>query len=202
MAIDLPRCAWCGTDPLYLAYHDTEWGVPSTDDRHLFEMLILEGAQAGLSWITVLRKRENYRAAFAGFDPVEVAGFGADHLAAQLQNPGLIRNRAKLQSAVRNAQVFLEIQVRHGSFAHWLWNQVDGKPIVNHWQPGELPASTQLSDRLSKELKKAGMNFVGSTILYSFLQATGVVNDHWIGCYRHAQCTDMQPRFTSSATSV
>jgi DNA-3-methyladenine glycosylase I len=192
--VALPRCTWCGTDPLYLAYHDTEWGVPSSDDRHLFEMLILEGAQAGLSWITVLRKREHYRAAFANFDPATVAAFGPAQLEALLQNPGLIRNRAKLQSAVRNAQVFLELQARHGSFAQWLWSQVDGQPIVNHWQPGEFPVSTPLSDRLSKELKKAGMNFVGSTILYSYLQAVGVVNDHTPNCYRHAECAALLPQ--------
>jgi DNA-3-methyladenine glycosylase I len=192
----LPRCRWCGTDPLYTAYHDREWGVPSTDERHLFEMLVLEGAQAGLSWITVLRKREHYRAAMAGFDPVQVAAFGDDQIAALMNNPGLIRNRAKLASAARNARVFLEMQARHGSFARWLWSQVDGRPIVNRWDDlAQCPASTPLSDRLSKELKRAGMNFVGSTILYSFLQATGVVNDHWAGCYRHAQCEGLLPQF-------
>lgn len=194
----LPRCSWCGTDPLYVDYHDREWGVPSGDDRHLFEMLILEGAQAGLSWITVLRKREHYRAALADFDPAVVAGFGSAEIEALLHNPGLIRNRAKIASTVSNARTFLEIQARHGSFARWLWNQVDGRPIVNHWQHlGECPTSTPLSDRLSKELKKAGMKFVGSTILYSYLQAVGVINDHWLGCHRHGACAALQPIFTS-----
>jgi len=198
----LPRCAWCGSDPLYVAYHDQEWGVPSTDDRHLFEMLVLEGAQAGLSWITVLKKREHYRCAFAGFEPEAVARFGGSELDAQLQNPGLIRNRAKLQSAVCNAQVFLEIQARHGSFAHWLWSHVDGKPIVNRWQPGQFPATSPLSDRLSKELKQAGMNFVGSTILYSYLQAVGVINDHAPGCHRHAACAELLPALQDDGTTL
>ena len=180
------RCPWCGTDPLYVAYHDQEWGVPVHDDRKLFEMLILEGAQAGLSWITILKKREGYRAAFHGFDPMRVATMDDTDVDRLLQDPAIVRNRLKILSAIRNARVFLELQHRHGSFAAWLWAQVDGRPVVNRWTSlAECPASTPLSDAISKELKKAGMNFVGSTVIYAFLQAVGVVNDHLVGCYRH-----------------
>jgi DNA-3-methyladenine glycosylase I len=185
---DRLRCAWCGTDPLYVAYHDEEWGVPVHDDRRLFEMLVLEGAQAGLSWITILRKRPHYRAAFARFDPQRVARFGARDLRRLLGNPGLVRNRLKLESAVRNARAFVALQQQHGSFADWLWAFVAGKPVVNRRRsPKHVPASTPLSDAISKALKKAGFNFVGSTIVYAFLQAVGVVDDHVQVCWKRSR---------------
>jgi DNA-3-methyladenine glycosylase I len=179
------RCAWAsGLDPEYARYHDEEWGRPSHDDRHLFEMIILEGAQAGLSWSTILRKRENYRKAFAAFDPKKVARFDARHRAALLKDPGIVRNRLKVDSAVTNAQAFLEVQKEFGSFDKYLWNFVAGHPVVNNRSAGErLPASTELSDRISKDLKKRGFRFVGSTIIYAFLQAVGVVNDHSRDCF-------------------
>lgn len=179
------RCPWCGDDPLYQRYHDDEWGVPSHDDRHLFEMLLLEGAQAGLSWITILRKRENYRAAFAGFDAVKMARFDARRVARLLQDPGIVRNRLKVGAAVTNARAWLLHREAHGSFADWLWAFVDGKPVVNRWRSmAEVPAQTPLSDRISKELKRAGFKFIGSTIVYAYLQAVGVVDDHLLGCWK------------------
>jgi DNA-3-methyladenine glycosylase I len=180
-----PRCPWCGDDPLYVAYHDREWGVPSRDDRHLFEMLLLEGAQAGLSWITILRKRENYRAAFAGFDPERVARFDAARRQRLLQDPGIVRNRLKIGSAVANARAFLELQDESGSFADWLWAFVDGRPVRNRFRTmAQVPARTELSDRIAKELKRRGFRFVGSTIVYAFLQAVGVVDDHLLSCWK------------------
>ncbi len=177
------RCPWCGTDPLYTAYHDHEWGQPVHDDTSLFEMLVLEGAQAGLAWITVLRKRDAYRQAFHGFDPARVAAMDDAELEALRQNPSIVRNRLKIESARRNARVFVRIQAEHGSFARWLWAHVNGQPVVNRpLSMAEVPASTPLSDTVSRELKKAGMNFVGSTIIYAYLQAVGVVNDHLLGC--------------------
>lgn len=185
-ALALPRCPWCGDDPLYVAYHDQEWGRPQHDDHKLFEMLILEGAQAGLSWITILRKREGYRRAFHGFDPQQVAQMGEDDVERLMQDSSIVRNRLKINSAIRNARVFLQLQQEHGSFAQWLWAHTDGRSVVNHWQSlAECPASTPLSDSISKALKKAGMNFVGSTVIYAYLQATGVVNDHLLGCHLH-----------------
>jgi len=182
----LSRCAWCGQDALYQAYHDREWGVPLHDDRALFELLTLEGAQAGLSWITVLRKRDNYRAAFAGFDPAQVARFGPADEAALLANPGIVRNRLKVASTITNARAFLAIQAEFGSFDAWLWRFVDGRPIHNAWDDlSQVPASTPLSDALSKALKKRGFRFVGSTICYAFMQSAGLVNDHVTGCFRH-----------------
>ncbi|NJL13090.1 MAG: DNA-3-methyladenine glycosylase I [Microscillaceae bacterium] len=183
----LVRCAWVGSDALYQQYHDQEWGVPVREDRHLFEMLVLEGAQAGLNWITVLRKRENYRAALDNFEPSLVANYSEARLEALLQNPGLIRNKLKIKSLAQNAQAFLQIQERHGSFSDWLWPYCEGQPIQNNFAHlGEVPAKTALSDRLSKDLKKAGFNFVGSTICYAFMQAVGMVNDHTVDCFRHA----------------
>ncbi|OWY39466.1 DNA-3-methyladenine glycosylase I [Xenophilus sp. AP218F] len=180
------RCPWCGDDPLYVAYHDQEWGRPERDDRKLFEMLILEGAQAGLSWITILRKREGYRAAFQDFDPAKVAAMTEADVESLLQNPGIVRNRLKINSAIRNAKVFLAMQQQHGSFSDWLWAHVDGQPQIHGWDDyRDAPASTELSDRISKALKKAGMNFVGSTVIYAYLQACGVVNDHVRGCFLH-----------------
>jgi DNA-3-methyladenine glycosylase I len=182
------RCAWCGDDPLYRTYHDTEWGVPLHDDQALFEFLILEGAQAGLSWITVLRKRENYRAAFDEFDVARIARYDAGKIAKLLQNPGIIRNRLKVGAAVTNAQKFLEIQEQFGSFNAFIWQFVDGKPIQNAWRSiAEVPASTTESDAMSKELKRRGFKFVGSTICYAHMQATGMVNDHTTDCYRHKE---------------
>jgi len=180
------RCAWAAglTDPDYIKYHDEEWGRPVHDDRHLFEMLILEGAQAGLSWATILRKRPNYRKAFASFDPKKVARFDAKRRAALMQDAGIVRNRLKIDSAITNAKAFLEIQKELGSFDRYLWNFVDGKPVIAIRARGErLPASTELSDRISKDLKKRGFRFVGSTIIYAFLQAVGVVNDHSRDCF-------------------
>jgi DNA-3-methyladenine glycosylase I len=183
------RCAWAGTDPLYVAYHDQEWGVPQHDDRALFEMLVLEGAQAGLSWITILRRREGYRLAFDGFDPEVVAGYGEEKIAALLQDTGIIRNQQKVRSAVNNARRFLEVRDEFGSFDAYIWGFVDGTPIQNaRTGMGDIPAKTPLSDRISKDLVKRGFNFVGSTIMYAHMQATGMVNDHVVDCFRYGAC--------------
>ena len=185
------RCPWCGTpeeSPLYVDYHDNEWGRPVHDDKTLFEFLILEGAQAGLSWYTVLKKRENYRAAFDNFDPAKVAAYDDAKIAQLLTNEGIIRNRLKVHSAVRNAKVFLQIAAKHGSFDKFIWSYVDGGPIVNAWRSiEEIPATSSVSDKISKDLKKLGMNFVGSTIVYSFMQATGMVNDHLTDCFVYSE---------------
>ena len=178
------RCGWA-RNPLAEAYHDAEWGVPIHDDRKIFEFIVLEGAQAGLSWDTILRKREAYRRAFDGFDPAKVARYGARKVAALLANPGIVRNRLKVESAVRNASAFLRVQEERGSFDAYIWGFVDGRPIVNRWKAlREIPARTSLSDAISKDLKKRGFSFVGSTIVYAHLQATGMVNDHVVGCFR------------------
>lgn len=182
------RCAWCGEDPTYVEYHDTEWGVPVHDDRRLFEFLILEGAQAGLSWLTILRKRPAYRKAFAAFDPEKVARFGARDVARLLADPGIVRNRAKIESAVVNARKFLELQEQFGSFATFQWRFVDGSPVQNRFRDlSEVPATTAVSDAFSKELKQRGFKFVGSTIMYAHMQAVGMVNDHVRACFCHAQ---------------
>jgi len=179
------RCAWAGEDPLYVDYHDRQWGVPEHDDRTLFEMLILEGAQAGLSWITILRKREGYRSLFAGFDPLKVARFDRRRIEKIMSDERIVRNRLKVESAVRNARVVLEIQAERGGLAVFLWDFVDGAPIVNRYRTlGEIPASTDRSVAMSKALKQRGMNFVGPTICYAFMQATGMVNDHVVDCFR------------------
>ncbi len=184
----LKRCTWCGDDPLYRAYHDTEWGVPVHDDRKLFEFLILEGAQAGLSWITILRKRENYRAAFDDFDATRVARYDTGKMETLLQNPGIVRNRLKVAAAVTNAQKFLDVQSEFGSFDKFIWQFVDGKPKRNARRSmAEIPASTPESDAMSKELKRRGFKFVGSTICYAHMQATGMVNDHTTDCYRYKE---------------
>jgi DNA-3-methyladenine glycosylase I len=189
------RCPWCGDDPLYVAYHDTEWGVPVRDDRVLFEFLLLEGAQAGLSWITILRKREAYRRAFAGFDPARVARFGARDQARLLADAGIVRNRAKVASAIGNARAFLAVQDEFGSFADYVWRFVDGKPVQNAWRSiQEIQPTTPLSDTISKDLKQRGFKFVGSTIVQSHLQATGMVNDHLLGCFRHAEVQRLRNR--------
>ena len=179
------RCGWAGNDPLYRAYHDREWGVPVHDDRTLFEFITLEGAQAGLSWLTILRKREGYRSAFAGFDPETVAGFDALKVAELLADPGIVRNRLKVESTIGNARAFLKVQEEFGSFDAYVWRFVEGKPIRNAWKSlQEIPASTPLSDALSRDLKKRGFRFVGSTICYAHMQATGMVNDHTTDCFR------------------
>jgi DNA-3-methyladenine glycosylase I len=182
------RCAWANGGPLEIAYHDTEWGVPSRDDRHLFEMLILEGAQAGLSWSTILRKRENYRKAFAGFDPAKVARFDGRKRAALMRDPGIVRNRLKIEATVVNARQVLAVQEEHGSLAAYLWQFVDGEPVVNAWTVmGQVPAETAASRTMSKALVKRGFRFVGPTICYAFMQATGMVNDHITTCFRYSK---------------
>jgi len=182
------RCGWCGDDPLYVNYHDTEWGVPVHDDRRLFEFLILEGAQAGLSWITILRKRENYRRAFDNFDAAKIARYGRHQVARLLGDAGIVRNRLKIEAAINNAQRFLEVQAAFGSFDDYIWRFVDGQPIINRWKSlKQVPASTRESDALSEDLKARGFKFVGSTICYAHMQATGMVNDHLASCFRHAE---------------
>ncbi|MDX1591501.1 MAG: DNA-3-methyladenine glycosylase I [Balneolaceae bacterium] len=185
--MSLNRCQWAADAfDEYITYHDEEWGVPVHDDRTHFEFLILEGAQAGLSWSTILKKRDNYLKAFSGFDPAAVAKYDDRKMEELLQNPGIVRNRLKVKSAVQNARHFLEIQDEFGSFDSYIWNSVDGKPIINHWKSlSELPAKTDLSDKISKDLKKRGFNFVGSTIIYAYMQACGLVNDHTVDCFRH-----------------
>ena len=183
----LVRCAWSAGE-LMRRYHDEEWGVPLHDDRRLFEAIVLDGAQAGLSWSTILRKRENYRAAFDGFDPMVVASYGPDKVTELLANPGLIRNRQKIASAIANARAFLAVQDELGSFDRYLWGFVGGKPIVNTWPSmAELPAQSPESDALSKDLRRRGFSFVGSTICYAFMQAAGLVNDHTVDCFRYRQ---------------
>ena len=182
----LNRCDWAGTDPVYVEYHDKEWGVPVTDDRRLFEFLTLEGAQAGLSWITILKRRDGYRKAFANFDPKIVARFDKKKEAKLLKDPGIIRNRLKVASAVSNARAFLKVQKEFGSFSDYQWQFVGGKPLRNKWTSmRQIPARTALSDAISKDLKRRGFSFVGSTIIYAHMQAVGMVNDHLTGCHRH-----------------
>jgi DNA-3-methyladenine glycosylase I len=179
------RCPWCAGSPEYVAYHDTEWGVPEHDDRRLFEFLVLEGAQAGLSWLTVLRERERYRRAFAAFDPTRVARFGARQVERLMHDDGIVRNRLKIESAVRNAGAFLDVQAEFDSFDAYVWRFVDGTPRQNRWRTmTQVPASTAQSDAMSKDLKRRGFNFVGSTICYAFMQAVGMVNDHLADCFR------------------
>lgn len=185
-AAALTRCPWCGTDPLYTAYHDHEWGVPVHDDRLLFEFLILEGAQAGLSWITILRKREAYREAFDHFDAEKVACYNDKKVAALLANSGIVRNRLKVSSAIDNARATLAVKASDGSLNNFLWQFSDSKPVQNNWQEmSQVPASTPTSEAMSRELKKRGFRFVGPTICYALMQATGMVNDHLVGCHRH-----------------
>jgi DNA-3-methyladenine glycosylase I len=187
------RCEWAGNDPLYVAYHDEEWGVPQHDDQMLFEFLILEGAQAGLSWSTILNKRDNYRAAFDRFDPARVAQYDEAKIAGLLENPGIVRNKLKVRSAVQNAQAFLKVQAEYGSFDAYIWGFVGGKPITNQWGTlGDIPAETDESRAMSKALKKRGFNFVGPTICYAFMQACGMVNDHTLTCFRHAEIMTME----------
>lgn len=188
------RCPWSeGVSDAYLAYHDTEWGVPVRDDPTQFEFLVLEGAQAGLSWSTVLHRRDGYRRAFAGFDVAKVARFTPARVAKLLADPGIIRNRLKVESAVTNARAFLRVQEEFGTFSDYLWRFVDGRPVQNAWRAQrEIPPKTPLSDAISKDLKQRGFRFVGSTIVYAHLQATGLVNDHLVGCFRYAQCRSLR----------
>jgi DNA-3-methyladenine glycosylase I len=182
------RCSWAGIEETYVRYHDEEWGVPLHDDRVLFEFLVLEGAQAGLSWSTILKKRQAYRRAFEGFDPRTVARYGAEQIARLLGDAGIVRNRLKIEAAITNAKAFLEVQREHGSFDRYMWGFVDGRPIQNHWRTlADIPAHTELSDRISADLRARGFKFVGSTIVYSHMQATGMVNDHLVGCFRHRE---------------
>jgi DNA-3-methyladenine glycosylase I len=183
------RCRWAPPDdPRYTAYHDKEWGVPVHEDRLLFEFLILEGAQAGLSWSTILHKRQNYRKAFARFDAKKVAKFTKKDVARLMKDAGIVRNRLKIESSISNAQAFLEVKKEFGSFDKYIWSFVGGKPLLNRWRTGaHVPASTEISDKMSKDLKKRGFRFVGSTICYAFMQATGMVNDHSTTCFRHGR---------------
>jgi DNA-3-methyladenine glycosylase I len=189
MTKEIIRCAWAGsTDPLYLEYHDKEWGIPSHDDRHLFEMLLLEGAQAGLSWITILRKRAAYRKAFDNFTPEKVARYTSNKVAKLLADEGIVRNRAKIASAISNARAFLQVKKEFDSFDTYIWQFVDGKPIVNKWKKlGQIPAETEESNAMSKDLKARGFRFVGPTICYAFMQAVGMVNDHVTDCFRYRE---------------
>lgn len=185
----LESCPWPGDDPLYVNYHHTEWGVPCYDDKKLFEFLILESAQAGLSWITILRKRENYRRAFADFNVEKVARFNSRSVERLMNDAGIVRNRLKIESAITNARCFLDVQEEYGSFADYLWGFVDHKPLQNQWETiKQVPATTPLSDTISKAMKKRGFRFFGSTICYAHMQATGMVNDHLISCFRHQEC--------------
>ncbi len=182
------KCRWALSSPLEEDYHDREWGVPVHDDRLLFEFLVLEGAQAGLSWSTILKKRDHFRVAFDNFDPVSVAAYDDEKITELLENPGIIRNRLKVNAAVTNARAFLNVKEETGSFDAFLWDFVDGRPVQNAWRThAELPANTPLSDRLSKELKRRGFKFVGSTICYAFMQAVGMVNDHTVDCFRYRE---------------
>lgn len=182
------RCDWVTDDPLYIAYHDEEWGRPVHDDQHLFEMLCLEGAQAGLSWITILKRRENYRKAFDQFDAKVICNYNEEKVEELMQDVGIIRNRRKIHSVIQNAKAYLEIQEVFGSFDAYIWQFVGGMPLVNHWKAKEeVPAITEESTAMSKDLKKRGFNFVGPTICYAFMQATGMVNDHEVGCYLHGE---------------
>ena len=196
------RCGWCGDDPLYVAYHDEEWGVPVHDDRTLFEFLILEGAQAGLSWSTILNKREGYREAFDEFDPAMVARYDDHKTAELLANPRIVRNRLKVASAISNARAFLEVQDERGSFSAYIWSFVDGRPIQNSWRSlAEIPAKTPLAESISKDLKKRGFRFVGPTIVYAHMQATGMVNDHLVDCFRHHEVAALAARRTDRPAS-
>ncbi len=187
VAPDVNRCGWAGPDPLYIAYHDDEWGLPLHDERALFELLILEGVQAGLSWLTILKKRDGYRAAFDNFDAVRIADYDDAKIADLLADPGIVRNRLKVQATITNARACLALRDAGGGLDAYLWDFVDGAPITNRWRSlEEVPASTALSDRVSKDLKSRGFKFVGPTIVYAYLQSAGLVNDHVVDCFRHA----------------
>ena len=188
------RCPWPGVDPLYVAYHDTEWGVPEWDSRALFEKLILDGFQAGLSWITILRKRDSFRRAFDGFEPAVIAGYGAAKAETLMQDAGIVRNRGKIVSTIASSRAYLDIESRRG-FSNYLWNFQDGRVVQNSWRAmGEVPPATPLSEKISKDLKQRGFNFCGPTIVYAFMQATGMVNDHLTGCFRYEECAALAER--------
>ena len=190
----LKRCPWADGDPLMAAYHDREWGVPLHDERGLFEFIVLEGAQAGLSWSTILRKRDAYREAFAGFDPEKIARFSPRKIESLLKNDGIVRNRLKVEGTVKNARAYLALRESGTTFDAFTWSFVKGKPLVNRWKErGQVPATTPASDALSKALKKAGFTFVGSTIVYAHMQATGMVNDHLVSCFRHKEVQQARP---------
>jgi DNA-3-methyladenine glycosylase I len=192
---ELPRCPWPGDDPLYIAYHDREWGVPQHDDRALFEMLVLEGFQAGLSWITILRKRENFRRAFDGFEPAKMARYSAKRVARLLQDEGIIRHRGKIESSILSARAWLEVMEKGPGFSRLLWDYVDGRPVVNSPRTSaEVPAQTSLSKAISKDLAQRGLRFCGPTTVYAFMQAVGLVNDHLSSCHRHPGFTAPHPR--------
>jgi len=191
---EVKRCGWCGADELYVAYHDEEWGVPVWDDRTLFEFLILEGAQAGLSWSTILNKREGYRRLYEAFDPQLVARYGDKKVAELLTDPAVVRNRAKVAAAIGNARAFLEVQAEFGSFSDYIWRFADGAPIQNAWKTmAEIPAKTDLAETISKDLKQRGFKFVGPTIVYAHMQATGMVNDHLVSCFRYPEIAKLCP---------
>lgn len=195
---DVNRCSWAGTDPLYVAYHDREWGVPVLEDRRLFEFLVLEGMQAGLSWLTILRKREQFRRAFDGFDPAKVARYGPVEVQRLLKDEGIIRNRQKIQAAIANARAFLKVQEEFGTFSRYMWDFVEGKPIVNRWKSeADIPARTPLSEAMSRDLKQRGFRFVGPTICYAHMQAVGMVNDHVVSCFRHGEIVALYPQIFS-----
>ena len=195
----LERCTWPGADPLYVAYHDTEWGVPEWDSRALFEKLQLDGFQAGLSWITILRKRDNFRRAFDGFEPKRIARYGDEKIASLMADAGIVRNRAKVQGAVISARAYLDLMETQ-DFSQFLWDFVDGKPVQNSWRErGQVPAETEVSRRMSKALAAKGFKFCGPTIVYAFMQAVGMVNDHFVGCCRHAECAALAARGGSGA---
>jgi len=188
MTKPVKRCWWCGDDELYLSYHDNEWGVPLHDERDLFEFLCLEGAQAGLSWITILRKRDNYRRAFDNFDAHKIARYPQKKIQSLLQDPGIVRNKLKVNGFVKNARAYIDMLEQGLTLDDYLWNFVDGKPLQNNWKRSQqVPANTKISDAMSKDLKKRGFTFVGSTICYAFMQAAGLVNDHIVDCYRHRE---------------
>ncbi len=194
------RCAWCGDDPLYVAYHDQEWGVPERDDRKLFEMLLLEGFQAGLAWITILRKRDGFRAAFDGFDPQKIATFDQARIERLLQDPGIVRHRGKVEGAVRSARATLELMDRPEGFSGFLWQFVDGAPIVNRFRSlSDVPAKTDQSEAMSKALRKHGFKFCGPTICYAFMQATGMVDDHVVDCFRHGASGEQSRRIDEAS---
>ena len=193
----MSRCAWAGTDPLLVPYHDEEWGVPVHDDRLLYEFLVLEGAQAGLSWLTILKKREGYSRVFAGFDPVKVAAFGPEDVDCLLAGPGIVRNRLKVESAITNARAMLKVQEEFGSFAAYQWGFVQGRTMHNEWQTlSEIPAKTEEAELMSKDMKRRGFRFVGPTVLYAHMQATGMVNDHTVDCFRWAELKDAEENST------
>lgn len=196
----LSRCPWPGDDPLYMAYHDEEWGVPEWDDRALFEKLVLDGFQAGLAWITVLRKRDNFRAAFEGFEPERIARYGEADIARLVGDAGIIRHRGKIEATISNAQAWLRIMERERGFVQLLWGFVDGAPRINHWRSmDDVPAHTEVSQAMSKELKEKGFRFCGPTIVYAFMQAVGMINDHLVDCHRHAECSALAKPTQSSA---